>query len=61
VFESCFGEVEVEVLDRQEEAFRKLMPHIRSEFLSGNPNEDAVTLIRVIASKPLNYTVSIIW
>jgi hypothetical protein len=57
VFESCFGEVEIEVLDREEEAFRKLMPHIRSEFVSGNPNEDAVTLIRVTASKPLNYTV----
>jgi hypothetical protein len=54
VFESCFGHVEIEVLDREEEAFRKLMPHIRPEFLSGNPNEDAVTLIRVVASKPLN-------
>ena len=53
VFESCFGEVEIEVLERQEEAFRKLEPHIRPEFVSGNMDEDAVTLIRVIASKPL--------
>lgn len=54
VFESCFGQVEFEVLEREEEAFRKLKPHIRPEFLSGDPEEDAVTLIRVIASKPLS-------
>jgi hypothetical protein len=53
IFESCFGQVEIEVLDREEEAFRKLRPHIRPEFVSGHPEEDAVTLIRVIASKPL--------
>jgi SAM-dependent methyltransferase len=54
VFESCFGQVEIEVLSREEEAFRKLRPYIRAEFISGNPNDDAVTLIRVIASKPLS-------
>ena len=53
VFGSCFGQVEIEVLGRDEEAFRKLRPWIRPEFISGNPDEDAVTLIRVIASKPL--------
>lgn len=53
VFESCFGDVEIEVLERQEETFRKLASHIRPEFISGNMDEDAVTLIRVIASKPL--------
>lgn len=54
VFEAGFGQVEIEVLERQEEAFRKLKPHVRPEFRSGNPEEDAVTLIRVIASKPLS-------
>ncbi|RPJ16640.1 MAG: hypothetical protein EHM33_33690 [Chloroflexi bacterium] len=54
VFESCFGHVEIEVLGREIEAFRKLMSSVRPEFVSGNPEEDAVTLIRVIASKPLS-------
>lgn len=53
-FGSCFRQVEIEVLDREEEAFHKLKPHIRPEFLSGDPHEDAVTLIRVVASKPLS-------
>lgn len=53
VFEACFDHVEIEVLSREEEAFRKLMPYVHSEFVSGNLEEDAVTLIRVIASKPL--------
>lgn len=52
-FKSCFAQVEVEILDRDDEAFRKLSPYIRPEFISGNPDEDTVTLIRVIVSKPL--------
>jgi SAM-dependent methyltransferase len=52
VFESCFRQVEIEVLEREPEAFRRLMPHIRPEFLSGTPQEDTVTLIRVIVSQP---------
>ena len=54
VFEACFDHVEVEVLGHEREAFRKLATHIRPEYISGNLDEDAVTLIRVIASKPLN-------
>jgi hypothetical protein len=54
VFESCFDHVEIEVLGREVEAFRKLMPYVRPEFVSGNLEEDAVALIRVIASKPLS-------
>jgi SAM-dependent methyltransferase len=50
VFAACFGHVEIEVLAREPDAFHRLMPHIRPEFVSGNPEEDAVTLIRVIAS-----------
>jgi hypothetical protein len=53
VFESCFDHVEIDVLSREVEAFHKLMPYVRPEFISGNLEEDAVTLIRVIASKPL--------
>jgi len=53
IFESCFGHVEIEVLSREYEAFRKLGEHVRPEFVSGKLEEDAVTLIRVIASKPL--------
>jgi len=53
-FEAHFEQVEIEVLSREEDVFRKLMPYIRPEFVSGNLQEDSVTLIRVIASKPLD-------
>ena len=52
-FETCFEQVEIEVLTREEEAFRKLLPQIRPEFVSGHIEEDAVGVILVIASKPL--------
>ena len=52
-FEACFEKVQIEVLSREEEAFRKLLPRIRPEFVSGNLEEDAVGVILVIASKPL--------
>lgn len=51
-FEESFAEVEIEVLGRDEAAFRKLQPHIRPEFVSGRVEDDSVTLIRVVASKP---------
>ena len=54
VFESCFGQVEIEVLGREDSAFHKLSPYIRPEFVSGDPEQDSVTMIRVIASKPLS-------
>ena len=54
VFEANFGQVEIKTLACEEEIFRKQMPHIRPEFISGNLQEDAVTLIRVIASQPLS-------
>jgi SAM-dependent methyltransferase len=53
VFKACFRLVEIEVLSRQDEAFRKLLPRIRPEFVSGNMDEDAVGVILVVASKPL--------
>lgn len=52
-FKACFERVEIEVLTREEEAFRKALPRIRLEFVSGNIDEDAVGVILVIASKPL--------
>lgn len=50
VFESNFKHVEIEVLAREEAEFRKILPYIRPEFISGNIKEDSVSLIRVIAS-----------
>ncbi|HSL29024.1 MAG TPA: methyltransferase domain-containing protein [Anaerolineales bacterium] len=51
-FKNCFQQVEIDILAREEEAFRKVRSHIRPEFLSGNAEEDSVTLIRVIAAQP---------
>jgi hypothetical protein len=53
VFEACFEQVEIEILSREEAAFRKVMPYLRPEFVSGTLAEDAVGLIQVVASKPL--------
>jgi hypothetical protein len=52
-FEACFERVAIDVLARDEAAFHKLVSHIRPEFVSGKLEEDAVTLIRVIATQPL--------
>jgi SAM-dependent methyltransferase len=51
-FDDCFTDVEIEILSREDEAFRKLQPHIKPEFISGNMEEDAAATIRVISSKP---------
>jgi hypothetical protein len=52
-FKACFDHVEIEVLSREEDAFRKVMGHLRPEFISGNMDEDAVGTIQVVALKPL--------
>lgn len=52
VFESCFENVDIEILTREVEAFQRLLPNIRPEFISGNMQENAAALIRVLASKP---------
>ena len=52
-FEACFADVEIEILSREEEAFRKVLPHLRPEFVSGNIDEDAVGTIQIAALKPL--------
>ncbi len=53
VFESCFEYVQIEILSREEDAFRNVMPHLRPEFVSGDIHEDAVGVILVVALKPL--------
>lgn len=52
VFEACFENVDIAILTSEEQAFRALRPHIRSEFISGTMQEDAAATIRVIVSKP---------
>jgi SAM-dependent methyltransferase len=52
-FQACFDQVEIKILTREEEAFRKLLPRIRPEFVSGRMEDDAVGVVLVIASKPL--------
>ena len=51
-FTDHFSNVEIEILTREDEAFRKLLPHIKPEFISGNMEEDAAATIQLIASKP---------
>jgi len=52
-FEACFGRVEIEILTCEEQAFRKLQPYIRSEFISGDMEQDAAATFRILASGPL--------
>jgi SAM-dependent methyltransferase len=51
-FEKYFDRVEIEVLARDEAAFQKARPRIRPEFVSGDPEADCVTLIRIAALRP---------
>jgi hypothetical protein len=57
VFEKYFAGVEIEVLERDEAAFQKARPRIRAEFLTGNLQDDSVTLILVMADHPRRKTV----
>ena len=52
VFESCFAEVELSVLECDLPAFAQARPRIRPEFLTGDDEHDSVTLIRVVAREP---------
>jgi SAM-dependent methyltransferase len=52
VFVETFKEVQITVLQRDEVGFRKALPRIRPEFISGDLSEDAVTHIRILAAKP---------
>jgi len=51
LFEANFRRVEIAVLERDEAAFRRIKPHVRPQFVSGNAAEDCVTLIRITARK----------
>jgi hypothetical protein len=52
-FEAHFMAVEIEILTREEESFRRLRPYIQAEFISGNMDEDSAATVRVVASEPL--------
>lgn len=52
IFDKHFANLEILVLDRDEAAFKRVQDLIRPEFRSGNLQDDAVTLIRIVASIP---------
>lgn len=52
IFESHFGEVQIQVLERDEPAFERTRNRIRPEFISGNALDDSVTLICIRAGVP---------
>jgi hypothetical protein len=52
VFEASFGKAEITVLAQDEQAFERIRPHVLPQFVSANPAENVVTLIRVVASLP---------
>ncbi len=51
-FKKYFAGVEIEILQHDEAAFEKARTRIRPEFISGNPQDDSVTLILVVATHP---------
>jgi len=51
-FEEKFEEVEIETLDRDIAAFEAARGRILPAFISGDLQEDAATLIKVVAAKP---------
>ncbi|MEP6894436.1 MAG: hypothetical protein ABI986_02395 [Chloroflexota bacterium] len=55
VFETCFEQVEIKILASEADAFRKLTPYIRPEFISANQAENFTSLILVTASKPKKF------
>ncbi len=53
VFQACFAEVDVRVLERDEAGFERARSRIRPEFTRGTLEDDSATLICVMADKPL--------
>jgi len=53
VFEASFGEVNINILSRDEDAFRRIQRFILPKFLSENVEENDVTTIRVVATIPI--------
>ncbi|MHC1783296.1 MAG: methyltransferase domain-containing protein [Anaerolineaceae bacterium] len=56
LFDGLFQKVNIEVLERDQEAFEKARSRIRSEFLSGDTDVDAVTLIKILAKNPTSHS-----
>jgi hypothetical protein len=54
VFEKYFGHVEIQTLKKDEAAFEKARARLRPEFVSGNLEEDSVTLVLIVAVNPRN-------
>lgn len=52
VFEGCFRQVDIEILQRDELAFVGARDRIRPEFKIGDDRDDSVTLIRIVAERP---------
>jgi hypothetical protein len=52
VFQGHFSSVDIKVLERDRAAFEHTLPRIKAEFLTGDPQIDSITLIRVAASRP---------
>jgi len=52
VFEQHFGDVDIRIVSRNDPAFRKALPRIRPEFLSGQLDEDAAEIVRVVLREP---------
>jgi ubiquinone/menaquinone biosynthesis C-methylase UbiE len=53
LFDELFSNVNIEVLERDRDAFEKTQSRIRPEFLSGDDEVDAVTLIKILAKNPI--------
>jgi hypothetical protein len=51
IFNKYFGNVEIQALQRDEAGFSRTRPRIRQEYISGNVQEDAVTLILILAAQ----------
>ena len=51
-FRENFERVTVEIWESEPEPFRRALPRIRSEFLSGDEAVDAATRLRVLAAQP---------
>ena len=52
-FGAFFNNVEIQILSRDKAAFLQIRPFILPKFLNGNIEEENVTTIRVVATKPI--------
>ena len=56
LFDGLFSNVNIEVLERDLEAFEKAKSRIRPEFLISDGDVDAVTLIKILAQNPVKHS-----